>query len=244
MAAASQKEIISRLKQDLLVWEGFKRSDADKAGAIGMGSIEDHFPEKVFPKGHIHEMISYQPESAVASNGFISAITGKLLGHSGFCVWVSAARTIFPPTLALFGIPPEQVIFADVRTQKEALWTIEEALKCEALTVVIGEVSELSFGDSRRLQLAVEKSRVTGFIHRNNPRTENTTACVTRWKVEPLTSTGYLEMPGIGFPCWDIHLVKVRNGQPGNWQVEWNGTFCHLQSTTVAIPQLQKRKTG
>ena len=37
------------------------------------------------------------------------------------------------------------------------LWVIEEALKCEGLAAVIGEIKELSFTQSRRLQLAVEK---------------------------------------------------------------------------------------
>jgi protein ImuA len=34
---------------------------------------------------------------------------------------------------------------------------MEEALKCEGLAAVIGEIKEISFSDSRRLQLAVEQ---------------------------------------------------------------------------------------
>ena len=41
------------------------------------------------------------------------------------------------------------------------MWAIEEALKCDGLAAVIGEMKELSFTNSRRLQLAVEKSHVT-----------------------------------------------------------------------------------
>lgn len=244
MENASKSEIIRQLKQDLLLWEGFKRSDSAKAGQLGLGEIETHFSDKVFPKGHIHELISYGPEAAVATNGFIAAIAGRLLSPSGFCVWVSTSRRIFPPTLSLFGIPPERVIFTDLRSSKEALWTIEEALKCDVLTAVIGEVPELSFEDSRRLQLAVEKSRVTGFIHRHQPRVENTTACVTRWKVKPLMSIDISSLPGLGFPCWDVALQKVRNGQPGRWQLAWDGTFRFLPANTIAIPSFNRRKTG
>jgi len=28
-------------------------------------------------------------------------------------------------------------------------------------------------------------------------------------------------MPGLGFPRWNIELLKVRNGQPGSWEMEW-----------------------
>lgn len=54
----------------------------------------------------------------------------------------------------------------DAGKTKDSLWAIEEALKCNALIAVVGEITELTFNDSRRLQLAVEKSHVTGFIHR------------------------------------------------------------------------------
>lgn len=244
MEKASKNEIIRQLKQDILVWEGFKRPDSERTGQLGLADIEEHFSGKVFPKGHIHELISYGPEAAVATNGFIAAITGRLLAQSGYCVWVNTNSNIFPPTLSLFGIPPEKVIFTELRSTKEALWTIEEALKCDVLTAVIGEVPELSFEESRRLQLAVEKSRVTGFIHRHQPRTENTTACVTRWKVTPLTSIGAGALPGLGFPAWNIVLEKVRNGQPGRWQLAWDGTFIPLAANGISIPSFQRRKTG
>jgi hypothetical protein len=28
-------------------------------------------------------------------------------------------------------------------------------------------------------------------------------------------------MPGVGFPGWNVELLKVRNGKPGSWQIEW-----------------------
>ena len=98
---------------------------------------------------------------------------------------------------------------------------MEEALKCDGLSAVIGEMQELSFTASRRLQLAVEQSRVTGFILRHNPRNLNTTACVTRWKITSLPSELADDMPGVGFPRWNVELLKIRNGKPGAWQIEW-----------------------
>lgn len=244
MEGAAKNEVIQKLKSDILFLQGFKPNDAGSMVDLGLGPIEKAFPTPNFLIGAVHELISDQPESAVATNAFIAAITGKLLRKAGFCVWVSTNRTVFPPTLQQFGIPPDRVLFADVRTPKEALWTIEEALKCNAVTAVIGEITELTFADSRRLQLAVENSRVTGFIHRNHPRAENTTACVTRWKVRPALSSEIPGIPGLGFPCWDIRLVKVRNGQPGRWLVEWQGYFRHVAAPMVAISNNQQRKTG
>jgi protein ImuA len=130
-----------------------------------------------------------------------------------------------------------------VLKEKEQLWTIEEALKCDGVTAVIGEMQELSFTASRRLQLAVEQSGVTGFLIRKNPRSL-ATACVTRWKITPLASEQQDGLPGLGFPRWNVELVKVRNGKPGTWQLEWaGGGFRHVYKL-ASIDKVQQRKAG
>ena len=59
-------------------------------------------------------------------------------------------RTIFPPALKFFGIAPDKIIFIDLQKEKDILWAMEEALKCDGLAAVIGEMQELSFTASRR----------------------------------------------------------------------------------------------
>jgi len=123
---------------------------------------------------------------------------------------------------------------------------MEEALKCEGLSAVIAEMQELSFVASRRLQLAVEQSRVSGFIHRNNPRNINTTACITRWQVSPLAAECEDDLPGVGFPRWKVSLLKVRNGTPGNWIIEYSGGKLRqvIPKSNQTIIEVPIRKTG
>lgn len=121
------------------------------------------------------------------------------------------------------------------------MWAMDEALKCSALTAVVGEMREISFTASRRLQLAVEQSQVTGFVMRNNYRNLNTTACVSRWKITPLQSDQVDGLPGIGFPKWRAELLRIRNGKTGAWDIQWvNGRFQHLQQ--IVVPNIQYRK--
>jgi protein ImuA len=110
---------------------------------------------------------------------------------------------------------------------------------------VIGEIGELTFAASRRLQLAEEKSHVTGFIHRYDPKTEDAVACVTRWKIKPLPSLAVDGLPGLGKPRWNVELHKVRNGQPGTWQVEWAaGLFQPIPKLVATSPEIPKLRTG
>ncbi len=219
----SKTDLVNQLQKDVLSLQGIKTATEENKLNTGLGIIEQAFPNKTFPLGAVHELISFAQADAAATNGFITALLSKLMLQGGNCLWVSTKRTIYPPALKLFGVAPERIIFIDLPKEKEAVWAFEEALKCEALAAVVGEFKDLSFTQSRRLQLAVEESRVTGFIHRNEPRTMNNTACMTRWKIKTLASRLEEGMPGIGLPCWDVELVKVRNGKPGSWQLQWIG---------------------
>lgn len=203
------------------------------------------FPGNIFPTGAIHEFISYEMASAAATSGFITAVAGKLMKSGGLIIWIGSERKVFPSALMHFGLKPDQVVFVNAPHTKTALWIIEEALKCEALTAVIAEVKEIGFTDSRRLQLAVENSRVTGFIHRYCPRTENTTASTARWKISPLPSSNENDLPGVGYSSWNVQLIKVRNGRPHYWQIGWNeNSFITLTDKQYVLSSLNVRHTG
>lgn len=213
-------DIVQELRSRILAMQGISHSGLQHS-SIKLGPIETAFPEGIFPTGVIHELISHDLESAAASSGFLACLLHSLMNRNAFCLWVSARRTVFPPALKLLGVDPENVIFVDLQHDKDVLWVVEEGLKCEALAAVVGEMKELTFSKSRRLQLTIEQSKVTGFIHRIQPNTENATACAARWKISPLPGIVDLGLPGIGFPKWRVELVKVRNGRPGTWELAW-----------------------
>jgi len=238
----AKHNIIQQLQKEVLSMQRLRREPGQSLDT-GLWQVEQAFPGGVFPLGAVHEFISNACQDAAATNGFMTGLISQLV-QKGIALWVSNRRTIFPPALSAFGIDPERIIFIDVWRQKEVLWAIEEALKCHALTAVIGELGELSFTESRRLQLAVEQSRVTGFIHRYSANSAHITACVSRWHIKPLASDT-ADMPGVGHPRWHVQLAKVRNGKPGTWQVEWSGgNFRHIPRKVFAIPGIPNRKTG
>jgi protein ImuA len=217
-----KQEIVNQLRKDILRWEGFRPPQPGDGGGFDLGPVEAAFPNGVLPTGAIHEFISLCPEDTAASAAFIAGIVKTLLGHGGACLYISWARRIYPPALKLFGVEPDRVVFVDVPLIKDVLWVAEEALKCEGVAAVICETAQMSFMESRRLQLAVETSHVTGFILRKEAKKLNTTACVSRWKITHAPSQLRSGMPGVGYPRWRVELLKVRNGNPGSWTIEWS----------------------
>jgi protein ImuA len=241
----SKTDVIERLRGELLALQGLRASLDEQPADLGLGPINHAFPSAQFPTGAVHEFLSSSFEGAAATSGFMTALLGKLLQSEGPCLWISTRRTLFAPALKVFGIAPERIIFIDAAREKEALWALEQALQCDALSVVVGEIRSLGFTESRRLQLAVEQSRVTGLVHRYGGRAEGTTACVSRWHITPLPSHTDDGLPGLGFPRWGVRLSKVRNGRPNSWSVEWRKEqFRFLQPITVSHSRTVIQKTA
>ena len=231
--AALKANIITQLKKDILVLQGVKPLIHPEQ-KIDLGNINSSFPLSQFPLGVNHEFICKTKENLTTSSGFIAGILSTVLQKGGVVVWISSSQLIFPPTLILFSINPEQIIFIHLKNQKEILWATEEALKCEGLTAVVAEVPSIDLTISRRLQLATEQSKVTGFLLRYQPKQLSTTSCVCRWQILSLKSETENGMPGIGFPRWQVELLKVRNGKTGSWQIEWrNKKFVEVVSKNL-----------
>lgn len=236
-------DIVNQLQKDILLLQGFKRFPSDAALEPTLGPLDDFFPNKSFPLASIHEFLTAGNEYTAATAGFITCLLSSLMKKGAVSAWISPSQTIFPPALKSFGIDPDKMIFIKIPNQKSGLWVMEEALKCEGLASVVGEIPDINFTASRRLQLAVEKSRVTGFIIRDHSRNLNSNACTARWKISPLPSSSENNLPGVGFPRWNIELLKIKNGKPGRWHIEWSlGEFRYISPEVIS--EEEKRKVG
>ncbi|WP_415582025.1 ImuA family protein [Flavobacterium longum] len=216
---ANKRAIARQLQSKINLMQGLGKP-SDGLVPKGFEPFNEAFPHGVFPKTAIHEFISHEPHQAAATSAFITALAGKFTKENGVCLWVGN-RNVYPPGLKHFGINPDRIVFVNTSKLKDILWTTEEALKCDVLSAVVADTKELGFTESRRLLLAMERSGVTGFIHRHSPRTENAVACTTRWKITPLPSFSPDGLPGIGYYCWEVQLLKVKNGKPKSWRIRW-----------------------
>lgn len=227
------------------MWQGVKPQSAAESERIGLGEIEAAFPNGIFPRKAIHEFVSTSPEHSAASDGFIGALLSILMENGAACVWVSTSRRLFPASLGAFNVEADRIIFMDAASEKDVLWITEEALKCEGLAAVVSELGSLSLIESRRLQLTVEQSGVTGFILRKDANKTASNVATARWQITPLPSGNEEGMPGLGFPRWQVELLKVRSGSPGSWMMQWSGDrfeeFVLEQKKIIAWPDEDRK---
>ena len=241
----SKENIIAQLQRDILPLQGLKQLAADSEIQLGFRAIENAFPNGCFPVGCTHEFLYPSVEDWAATNGFVGVLLSRLMQFDGAAVWVSASRTLFPAALKRFGVQPDKIIFVDLKNESNVLYATEECLKCKRIAAVVGETRYISFKASRRLQLAAEQSRVTGLLVRPQHKDINTTACVSRWRITALPRALPEGMPGIGFPRWNVELLKVRNGKPGAWQLEYaSNQLKEMNQNIFALQAEERRKRG
>lgn len=238
----SKENIIAQLQRDILPLQGLKQLATDSQMQLGFRAIENAFPNGCFPVGCTHEFLYPSVEDWAATNGFIAVLLSKLMQFDGAAVWVSASRTLFPAALKRFGVQPDKIIFVDLKNESDVLYATEECLKCKRIAAVVGETRYISFKASRRLQLAAEQSRVTGLLVRPQHKVINTTACVSRWRITSLPRALPEGMPGIGFPRWNVELLRVRNGKPGAWQLEYASNQLKEMKQNIFVLQAEERR--
>ena len=73
----AKKDIINRLRQELLRWEGYKPAQEGLIPKMGLGEIEAAFPNGVFPLGTVHELVCDNTEEASAASGLLAFCSNK-----------------------------------------------------------------------------------------------------------------------------------------------------------------------
>ena len=163
-------------------------------------------------------------------------------------LWVQtreAARLSGRPYRA--GLPGElreRVIHVLADKPEDALFALEEALRCREVAFVIGELAgnprALDFTASRRLTLAAERHGVPLYLVRLDG-TRDLSSARMRWEVAAASSAPpkwNAQAPGA--PSWRAELFRARAHAPGKWLLrERSGVL--VAERPEAAPELLQR---
>jgi protein ImuA len=129
---------------------------------------------------------------------------------------------IYPP-----GLPSQDLLHVEARDARDALWAMEEGVRCAALSCVIGELwgdpKVLDFTATRRLAVAAERSGVPCWLVRLGG-TANLSGARMRWRIASAPSLpNPLDPKASGAPAWDADLFRARGSPPGRWSIAHEG---------------------
>ena len=142
------------------------------------------------------------------------------------------------------GLPTDlraRVIHVAAKSPEDALFALEEGLRCRELACVIGEVAgnpkALSLTASRRLSLAAEKHGVPLFLVRHDAQRDLSSARM-RWEVRSAPSSPpRWNEAAPGAPAWQAGLFRARTHREGKWILHDDGTQLVAERDIAVAPQ-------
>jgi protein ImuA len=134
---------------------------------------------------------------------------------------------VYPP-----GLPNRDLIHVKARDARDALWAMEESVRCSCLSAVIGEIwgdpRALDFTATRRLAVAAERSGTPCWLVRLGG-TANLSGARIRWRIGSAPSLiNDLDPRAPGAPAWDVELFRARGARPGRWTLAHEANRFHL----------------
>jgi len=138
---------------------------------------------------------------------------------------------IYPP-----GLPSQNLVHVETRDARDALWAMEEGLRCACLSAVIGEIwgdpKVLDFTATRRLAVASERSGTPCWLVRLNG-IANLSGARMRWRIGSAPSLlNPLDPRAPGLAAWDAELFRARGFPPGRWSLALEADRFHLVAGT------------
>src|SRR5215831_8869414 len=152
-------------------------------------------------------------------------------------LWIAENGAPYGPGLDGIGIAPERLITVAAARERDVLWAMEEALRCRAVGMVIGEMRprDIDLVATRRLALAAAAGNALGLILRTAPD-DGPSAAATRWIVGAAPSLDAERGHGVGPPRLLARLVRNRRGHLGAWIVEWNSVEQRFELASHSEP--------
>jgi protein ImuA len=220
-------------------------------GRLPIGGCSHHFslgddaPDPALRRAALHEITAREAGDGASALAFALALALRAAsGKAG------AAATSVPPHglilvvleemsgqetglpyghgLAGLGLDPQHLLLVSPRRPVEALWAIEEGLRCGALAAVIGVFARLprayDLTASRRLVLAARGGGMPALLAitgEGGAGSRIASAAETRWQIAARPSArGMAGEPTS--PAFTADLLRRRGGEPAIFDLDWN----------------------
>jgi protein ImuA len=184
---------------------------------------------------HHAEVFAAASEGSGAGLALALALDAATTDEERPFLWVQDAAALRlggrPYRPGLPAVLRHRLIHVAAKSPEDALFALEEGLRCRDLAFVLGEVAgnprALDFTASRRLSLAAEKHGTPLWLVRLDARRDLSSARM-RWAARAAPSPPprwNAEAPGT--PAWQAELFRARGHPPGEWVLREEGGLTH-----------------
>ena len=217
---APDSDILQSLRQRMLDCESLHRSPHDSIVSSGCAALDAFLPNGGFRPGQIIEWLTAESGSGAAMWG-VNAAINSLTSESQSIAAIDHDQTFYPPAAASLGLDLQQLLVIQPRNHADAIWAIDQTLRCPRIAAVWADIQRLNAKEARRLQLAAEEGGTLGmFVRPLTARSQPSWADI-QIQVDPLPATEHPEPTAsltqhFARRRWRLTLLRCRGMHPGS----------------------------
>ena len=203
------------LAQQIREMETANRPSVESIGS-GCASMDRCLPNRGYACGSMIELVRTAPGAGVSSLALM--IAKQAIEKGKYLLVLDSQKQLYPPALQSLGVPLERVIVIHPGNHTDAVWAMDQGLRCSAVGAVIAEVGQLEDRVARRLQLATEQGGGLGILlpdrlaSRSHPSWADIQWLVREAQESPALGSDAL----IDSPRWlDLMLTRCVGGRVG-----------------------------
>ncbi|MCC9656038.1 ImuA family protein [Rhodopirellula halodulae] len=207
-ASLTREALLQKLRrQTQAISDPLASSESIDCFSTGSNVLDSWLPDGGMRRGTINEWIS---ETEAGGAGTLSLIAAaKLMGahhnslphrspphrsstfthrgpttHNGPLIVVDPGGHFYAPAAIACGIPAERIVWCRVTNRRDAVWTLDQSLRCGSVAAVWSMLPwNLDDRDARRLQLAAETGQTPGLFVRTASAGKRPSFASVRWHV-------------------------------------------------------------
>jgi protein ImuA len=224
------EQVVERLRRMV---EDYRRSRGSRPSSgharavrCGLDPLDQALPDGGLPIGAVTEILCGAPGLGATSLALRTAHRAATDGRT--VVVVDPGGDFYPPATIPCGMDLDRLVVIRPRRAPDALWALDQSLRCPAIAAVVAWLDHLRPEQSRRLQLAAEAGKGLGLILKPAAGREKSFAAV-RVLIEPVTE----EAAENQFPTKSIPSTacEASDGIPGDG--DGSGSSVRLCRITV-----------
>jgi protein ImuA len=225
-----------------------------RALPFGLAALDAHLPHGGLTVGALHEVAPATHGDTPAAFGFLAAMLARFMPvfskdhaptHKRPLLLITSPRALADHGrahghgLSRLGLDPARLILVETKTEKQALWAMEEALRSTVPAAVGGTIEKLDLKASQRLHLTAGDAGLPLVLFRP-AQAQEASAAATRWRI------GAAEAARDRFGLvtrtrWNVRLERCRNGRSGEWLVEFDhAAYRFSLAAPLADPALSR----
>jgi protein ImuA len=219
--------------------------------SLGIPDIHARLPGPGLACGVLNEMAAAAHGDRPAAFGFVFAVTAAALrARAGPAVLIAAQRALmdfgtpYGHGLAQLGLDVGRLLIVETRTDQDALWALEDALRSDACPAMVAGVVTGSpdLTTSRRLNLAAA-AHATPLVLLRTPIASGTSAAATRWRIAAAPAARD-RFGAFTRWRWSVALERCRNGRTGEWLIEWDHVAHRFHLVEGVADRAPHQRTG